>query len=157
MAKNDRGLKQLAGKQNRNLDPSKKPARDNAPGSPYNDRDQDHQSNYAISTAKRGSSAQLRKSQREQSNRGRPLTGQNADSALVSAATLKQLNNKDASNETLDINGVFQPKSLRAKIDLKEGRQQSLQKILSSAAKLQADRSEQAVAQSKSKVMDQIG
>ena len=53
----------------------------------------------------------------DQSNRGRHIPG---DSAAMSAATLRKLGHKDESAETLDLHGVLQPKSLRAKIDLRE-------------------------------------
>ena len=61
------------------------------------------------------------------------------------------------SADTIDMNGIMQPKSLRAKIDLKEGPTQTPGEPAESRRNLTSSQDLRLIEMSKSRVLDQIG
>jgi len=76
---------------------------------------------------------------------------------LLAGEKLKRVGHRDDSADTLDLNGLIQPKSLRAKIDLKEGPIQTQGEPAESRRNLTSSQDLRLIEMSKSRVLDQIG
>ena len=95
----------------------------------------------------------------ESANRKKLLSNLSNESAtaLLAGEKLKRVGHRDDSADTLDLNGLIQPKSLRAKIDLKEGPTQTQGEPVESRRNLTSSQDLALLEMSKSRVLDQIG